>query len=124
MAQQTTPAVNPCGSSSRGGGGGEAQGGGTQGFGGMVFPILIFVLIFYFMIIRPQNKRKKEQDTMINAISRGDQIITYSGIFGTVREIREDSFMLEIAEGIKIRILKTSISTKRAPGPAVEEKKD
>ena len=127
MANQTTPAVNPCGGSPSGGGGGGGGGDGAQqGLGGMLFPIAVFVIIFYFMILRPQNKRKKQQDTMLNAITRGDQVVTAGGVFGTVREVRDDTFMIEIAEGVRIRILKSAIATKRAPAPApaLEEKKD
>ena len=127
MADQTTPAVNPCGGSSGGGGGGESQGA-QQGLGGMLFPIAIFILIFYFMILRPQNKRKKQQDEMLNGIARGDQVITAGGLFGTVREVRDDAFMIEIADGVRIRILKSAVSTKRQPAQAAitatEEKKD
>jgi len=93
----------------------------------MLFPIAIFVLVFYFMIIRPNNKRKKQQDALIGGIARGDQIITNGGVFGTVREVRENSFMVEVADGVKIRILKHAIQTKLAPtatAPATEEKKD
>ena len=123
--QTTTPAVSPCGAPSGGGGGGGAEGAAPQqsGLGGMLFPIAIFVLIFYFMILRPQNKRKKQQDELLNSITRGDSIVTISGVFGTVREVRDDSFMVEIAEGVKIRVLKSAIQTKRAPA-ASEEKKD
>ena len=135
MEERTsTPAVFPCGAPSGGGGGGSgsrSSGGGgesqgAQGFGGMLFPIAIFILVFYFMIIRPQNKRKKQQDALIGGITRGDQVITNSGIFGTVREVRDDSFMVEVADGVKIRILKHGVQTKRAPtsSPAAEEKKD
>ena len=128
MADQATPAVNPCGGSSGGGsGGGESQGA-QQGLGGMLFPIAIFVLIFYFMILRPQNKRKKQQDTMLNSITRGDQVVTAGGLFGTVREVRDDTFMVEISEGVRIRVLKSAISGKRPPAQpaaaATEEKKD
>jgi len=89
----------------------------------MLFPIAIFVLIFYFLILRPQNKRRKEQETLIGGITRGDQIVTHGGIFGTVKEIRDDSFMLEIAEGVKIRILKVAVSTKRTSTPLTTEDK-
>jgi len=123
----TTPAFNPCGGSSGGGGNGngEAQGAQSGGaLGGMLFPIAIFVLIFYFMIIRPQNKRKRQQDELIGGITRGDQVVTISGVFGTVRDVRDDSFMVEIADGVKVRILKSSVQTKRASASASEEKKD
>ena len=125
MADQTTPAVNPCGGSPGGGGGGGGGGGnGAQdgGLGGMLFPIAIFVLIFYFMILRPQNKRKKQQDALIGGITRGDQVITVSGVFGVVREVRDDSFMVEVAEGVKIRILKSAVQTKRTSTPATAGK--
>ena len=125
--QPSTPAVSPCGAPSGGGGGGggEAQGA-QQGLGGMLFPIAVFVLIFYFFIIRPQNKRKKQQDELLNSISRGDQVITIGGIFGTVREVRDDGIMIEVAEGVRIRMLKSAVQTKRVPGTpaATEEKKD
>jgi preprotein translocase subunit YajC len=127
MAEQTTPAVtNPCGAPG-GGGGGSGEGGapgGVQGITGMLLPLGIFVLIFYFFIIRPQRKRQKQHDGLISGISRGDQVVTIGGFFGTVREVRDDTFQIEIAEGVKVRVLKSAIQTKRVSQPAVEEKKD
>ena len=123
MAEQTTPAINPCGAPSGGGGEGSGGGGAQDGLTGMLFPIAIFILIFYFLILRPQSKRRKEQETLIGGITRGDQIVTHGGIFGTVKEIRDDSFMLEIAEGVKIRILKVAVSTKRTSTPLTTEDK-
>lgn len=120
MAESTT-AVNVCGGggapagSGTGGGGGDAgaaaQGGGLMG---MLFPLAIFVLIFYFFIIRPQRKRDKQHNNMIASINRGDEIVTIGGFMGTVREVREDSFQIEIAEGVRVRILKSAVQTKRA----------
>lgn len=127
MAEQTTtPMVSPCGAPSGGTGGGAEGGsqGGAQGMMGMLFPLAIFVLIFYFFIIRPQRKRQKQHDNLIGGIARGDQIITIGGFFGTVREVREDSFLIELAEGVKVRILKSAVQTKRVATPAPEEKKD
>lgn len=94
---------------------------------GMLFPLAIFVLIFYFFIIRPQRKRQKQHDNLISSIGRGDQIVTIGGFFGTVREVRDDTFLVELAEGVKVRILKSAVQTKRvvsASAPAAEEKKD
>ena len=87
-----------------------AQQGGLMG---MLFPLAIFVLIFYFFIIRPQKKRDKQQKNMIDSISRGDQIITIGGFYGTVREVRDDSFQIEIAEGVRVTILKSAVQGKR-----------
>jgi preprotein translocase subunit YajC len=131
--QTTTPVASPCGAPSGGSGGGNgggeggAQGGGAQGMMGMLFPLAIFVLIFYFFIIRPQRKRQKQQDSLINGISRGDQVVTIGGFFGSVREVRDDSFLIEIADGVKVRILKSAVQTKRtstsgpAPAPTLEK---
>ena len=93
---------------------------------GMLFPLAVFVLIFYFFIIRPQRKRQKQHDSLISSIGRGDQVVTIGGFFGTVREVRDDTFLVELAEGVKVRILKSAVQTKRvvAPAPAAEEKKD
>ena len=74
---------------------------------------LFFVLIFYFFIIRPQRKRQKQHNDLISGIGRGDQVITIGGFFGTVREVREDSFQIELAEGVRVRILKSAVQTKR-----------
>lgn len=127
---QTTTAVSPCGSF----GGGAPAPGGAEGapqqgsLMGMLFPLAIFVLIFYFFIIRPQRKRQKQHDNMISGINRGDQVITIGGFLGTVREVRDDTFQIELAEGVRVRILKSAVQTKRAaqqPAPAsaaLEEK--
>ncbi|MDR2178737.1 MAG: preprotein translocase subunit YajC [Synergistaceae bacterium] len=122
--QTTTPVASPCGAPGGGSGGGEGGSqGSTQNLTGMVLPLVVFVLIFYFLIFRPQRKRQKQHDTLIGGITRGDQVVTVGGFFGTVREVRDDTFMVEIAEGVKVRVLKSAIQTKRTT-PAPEEKKD
>ena len=123
MAESTT-AVNPCGGSAPStGGGAGAEGGAAQqgGLMGMLFPLAIFVLIFYFFIIRPQKKRDKQQKNMIDSIARGDQIITIGGFYGTVREVRDDSFQIEIAEGVRVTILKSAVQGKRSTATAKTE---
>lgn len=120
MAESTT-AVSPCGGSApSGSGGGAGAGAGAEGAAqqgglmGMFFPLIIFILIFYFFIIRPQRKRDKQHNNMIAGINRGDQIVTIGGFLGTVREVRDDTFQIEIAEGVRVRILKSAVQTKRA----------
>ena len=81
---------------------------------GMLFPLAIFVLIFYFFIIRPQRKRDKQQKNMIDSIARGDQVVTIGGIYGTVRDVRDNEFVIEISEGVRVTYLKSAIQTKRA----------
>ena len=124
--QATTTAVSHCGATGGTAGEGGAAGG-AQSMMGMLFHLAIFVLIFYFFIIRPQRKRQKQHDNLISSIGRGDQVVTIGGFFGTVREVRDDTFLLELAEGVKVRVLKSAVQTKRvvsAATPAAEEKKD
>jgi len=84
---------------------------------GMVFPLVIFVVIFYFFIIRPQKKRQKQHDELIASLGRGDQVVTAGGFWGIVREVKDDSIIIEIADGVKTRVMKSSIANKRAQAP-------
>ena len=116
-------AVSPCGfgggaAPSGSGAGGEAgaaaDGAAAGGFLARPFlPLIAIFLIFYFMIIRPQRKRQKEHDKMLSEINRGDQIVTIGGFLGTVREVRDDTFQIELAENVRVRILKSAVQSKR-----------
>ncbi len=88
--------------------------GGQGNLLGMLMPLGLFVVIFYFLIIRPQKKKQRKHDEMLSSIRRGDQVVSAGGFFGTVKEVKDDSFIVEIAEGVKARILKGSISMKRS----------
>ncbi len=59
---------------------------------------------------------------MIASIGRGDQIVTIGGFLGTVKEVRDDTFQIELAEGVRVRILKSAVQTKRTPAAAAPEK--
>lgn len=93
---------------------------------GAFFPLIIFVVIFYFFILRPQKKRQKTHDNLVNSLQRGDKVITAGGFFGIIRDVKEDSVIIEIAEGVPARVLKGSISSKinaePKPAPKAEEK--
>ncbi|MBL3539090.1 preprotein translocase subunit YajC [Aminivibrio sp.] len=88
--------------------------GGQGNLMGMLFPLAIFVVIFYFFIIRPQKKRQRAQEELLASLSRGDQIVTIGGFFATIREVKDDSIVVEIADGVKVRILKSAVATKRS----------
>jgi preprotein translocase subunit YajC len=66
------------------------------------------------MIIRPQKKKQKAHDDMLASISKGDTVITAGGFFGVVREVLDDSYLIELDEGVKVLILKSSISMKKS----------
>jgi preprotein translocase subunit YajC len=72
------------------------------------FLVVIFAL-FYFVMIRPQRKRQKEQQEMIAAIQKGDRVITAGGIYGVVESLREDSVVLKVEGGTLLRVAKGSV---------------
>ena len=71
---------------------------------------LIFV-IFYFMIVRPQQKRQKERQRMLDGLKKGDKILTAGGIHGTIMGIEEKTVLVQIADGIKVKVDRGSVST-------------
>ena len=90
-----------------------SQGSGQQSKGGilgMLFPLVIIFGIFYFLMIRPQQKQQKKHKTMLNEIKKGDEIITRGGIHGTVHGIADNILTLEIAENVKIKVNKEAIA--------------
>ncbi|PLX39304.1 MAG: preprotein translocase subunit YajC [Hyphomicrobiales bacterium] len=97
-----------------------AQGAGAQPGGDLLLSILPFVLIFvimYFLIIRPQRQRAKEHQAMVNALRRGDTVVTGGGLIGKVSKVVDDQeVLLEVAEGVKIRIVRSMISEVRSKG--------
>ena len=86
--------------------------------------ILFFGALFaimYFVLIRPQQKQAKEQQTMISALKKGDDVITSSGILGKVFAVDEKVVTLEVASGVKLRMLKSSVQGKVTVEPAKEK---
>ncbi len=79
--------------------------------GGMINIVFIIaiVAIFYFFMIRPQTKRQKEIKKFREALKPGDKIITAGGIYGRIKEVREDSFIVSVSESVTIRISKDSV---------------
>ena len=90
------------------------MGGQQGGLVGLMLPLAMFAAIFYFMILRPQKKKQKAHEEMLASISRGSTVITAGGFFGVVRDVLDDSYIIELDEGVKARILKSSISMKKS----------
>ncbi|MEI7973638.1 MAG: preprotein translocase subunit YajC [Bdellovibrio sp.] len=80
----------------------------------MLLPFVFIFAIFYFLIIRPQSKKVKEHDSFLSALKRGDQVVTNSGILGTVDGLTDQFVTLEIADGVRIKMLKKQISGSQA----------
>jgi preprotein translocase subunit YajC len=76
----------------------------------MLLPIVGMLAIFYFILIRPQQKRQKEMQKMIAALRKGDQVVTASGLMGTVVGLRDDVIVLKIADNVKVEMLKSAVT--------------
>lgn len=87
----------------------DSSGGGAASFLPLVFIGLIFVAM-YFLMIRPQRRRLREQQDMQRSISEGDEVLTTSGVYGFVVAMDDDVVWLEIAEDVEIRIAKGAVS--------------
>jgi preprotein translocase subunit YajC len=68
-----------------------------------------FVLIFYFLLIRPQNKRRKEHEQLITALSKGDEVVTSGGIVGQITKVEDDFVKVQINEQVEMRIQKSAV---------------
>ena len=74
-------------------------------------PMILIVGIMYFLMIRPQQKRLKEHKAMVEALRRGDQVVTQGGILGKVSKVQDDGIIeVEIAEGVKVKVMRATIS--------------
>ena len=92
----------------------QAAGGAAGALRGLagIIPFILMFVIFYFLLIRPQQKRMKEHRQMVENLRRGDQVVTAGGIHGRVTKVgQEDEAEVQIAEGVKIRVVKSTIST-------------
>lgn len=106
---------------------GAAAAGGMDGFIQFV-PLIAIVAIFYFLLIRPQQKRQKEHQAKIGAARRGDQVLTGGGIYGKVTKVLDEGkLQVEIAEGVRIRVASSTLMdviSKTEPAKAVKSDKD
>lgn len=96
--------------------GGEA--GGVQGLIGSLLPLILIFVVFYFLLIRPQQKKAKEHRQMLENLKKGDKVITGGGIYGVVESVGNNTVVLKIAENVKVKFGKGYISAVR---PATEE---
>jgi len=90
----------------------QSSGGGSGGLFGLLLPLVLIGLVFYFFIYRPQKQREKEHEEMVASLQQGDKIVTIGGIHGTVQRIDEDSVLAQIdSKGTKIRVNKQAIAS-------------
>ena len=88
-----------------------AQAGAPAGGGLMqVVPLVVIFVLFYFLMIRPQVKRQKQHAEMLKAIKIGDQVVTSSGIIGSIKSLNDKVITVEIADGVRVKMLRGQIS--------------
>lgn len=104
-----------------------AQGAGSPGGSDFIVSLIPFILIFvimYFLIIRPQQKRLKDHREMVSSLRRGDTVVTAGGVIGKVTKVVDDNELLvEIAEGVKVKLLRGTITDVRSKGQPVKDGK-
>ncbi len=107
-----------------------AQGSGGGGLGGIegLLPLVLIFVVFYFLLIRPQQKKAKEHREMLGNLRRGDKIVTNGGLIGTISRVpNENELILEIADNVKVRVMRGMIAeslSKTDPAPAKGKKEE
>lgn len=101
-----------------------AQAAGAPGAGdfiGMILPLVLIMGVFYFLLIRPQQRKMREHQDMLKKVGKGDTIITTGGLIGKVLKVVDDNeLQVEIGENVKVRVLRTGIADVRAKGEPVK----
>jgi preprotein translocase subunit YajC len=97
-----------------------AQSTGAPGAGdflGMILPLVLIMGVFYFLLIRPQQRKAKEHQAMLSKVAKGDTVVTQGGLIGkVVRVVDETELLVEVGENVKVRVLKGGLADVRAKG--------
>jgi preprotein translocase subunit YajC len=91
------------------GGGGGAGGGQSGGFGAFI-PLILMFAIFYFLLIRPQQKKAKQHRELLSALKKGDRVVSSGGLHGVITGMSDDIVTMEIAPKIRVKVSRASIS--------------
>ncbi|MDR1956875.1 MAG: preprotein translocase subunit YajC [Treponema sp.] len=106
-----------------------AAAGGAGSFISTLIPFALIIAIFYFLIIRPQNKKQKETQRMLNTLKKGDKVVTIGGIHGVIQSVKESSVIVKVDEDTKLEFSRSAISgvetsAKEEKAEKIEEKKE
>ena len=101
-------------------GGGEGGGGGLPGcspggegkggLGGMIIPLVLMFAIFYFLLIRPQQKRQKDHQKLVSELQKGDKVITTGGILGVISNVKDNTVIIKVADNVKLEVSRANIN--------------
>jgi preprotein translocase subunit YajC len=104
------------------------QGSGGQASGSALItsllPFAAIIAIFYFLIIRPQNKKQKETQRMLNSLKKGDRVVTIGGIHGTIQSVKDHSVILRVDDNVKLEFNRSAISTVESQAKEDKSEKD
>ncbi len=99
--------------------GAAAPAAGPEAFLLQLLPLVMILVVFYFLLIRPQQKRLKEHQERIGGLRRGDTVVTSGGIVGKITKVAEDEVTVEIAPNVSVRVVKGTIGEIRGKGEPV-----
>ncbi len=102
--------------------GGAADG--AQGGFGAFIPLILMFVIFYFLLIRPQQKKQKEHQRMIQDLKKGDRVMLNGGIYGRITSLDESTMSVEIADKVRVKVSRGYVAALAQPAPAQESKTD
>lgn len=89
---------------------GSAGGAGSGAFIVQIVPLLLIFVVFYFLLIRPQQKRAKEHEAKLNAVQKNDEVVTGGGLMGKVTKVADDHVEVEIAPNVRVKALKSMLA--------------
>ena len=96
---------------------------GAVGMGSLLIPLVVMVALMYFMMIRPENKRKKQAEEMRNSLKKGDQITTIGGIIGKIVQVTDETIIIETSDDrVRMELTKWAVSTNNSNPPADAKK--
>ena len=87
-----------------------AQGGGAAPYGDIMFLVLLFA-VFYFLLIRPQQKRAKEHKKMVAAVAKGDEVVTNGGVLGKIIDVGDTFLTVNVADGVDVKLQRSSVAS-------------
>jgi preprotein translocase subunit YajC len=91
------------------------------GFMAPIFTFGILIAIFYFLLIRPQQKQRKEHGKMLEELKKGDEVVTQGGLHGSVYKIKDDTVVVEVADGVRLRFSKSAVAGLRTKSSEAEK---
>jgi len=99
----------------------QSGGGGGGNLMGMILPFVLMFAVFYFLLIRPQQRKQKQRSAMLNQLKKGDKVVTIGGMHGTIQEITDDTIVLRVNDTVRITFDRSAINTITSVAPAAAE---